>query len=286
MSRKDETFVILGESKEEAERSVFEAFIEIHPNFADQPIKSWDRGADWPDFLCRGLSGSRIGVELTEWVNTDQIASAKADQDMKLPFLSIIDSENVAPPRNIDSVTIEVRHKAPSTISGQQQFRSELYAYIESVDAKWATGAPHGRQACFVSNFNGYPCLSKYLAWMELCPRSTVLSGARWVRFPARGGYYTPQPMLAALLENIRKKIAKYPALISGHALDQLDLIVYYARAILYNTPYDTPEFGIRDVAEAVSLGLDGDPGCFDKIFLFVPIEKENKVFQLWPLLR
>lgn len=67
---------------------------------------------------------------------------------------------------------------------------------------------------------------------------------------------------------------------------DQLDLIVYYARAILYNTPYDTPEFGIRDVAEAVSLGLAGDPGCFDKIFLFVPIEKENKVFQLWPLLR
>ena len=67
-------------------------------------------------------------------------------------------------------------------------------------------------------------------------------------------------------------------------ALDQLYLIAYYGRAILYNSPYDTPEFGIRDIAEAVSRELATNPGHFHKIFLFSPIEKENKVFQVWPV--
>ena len=86
-----------------------------------------------------------------------------------------------------------------------------------------------------------------------------------------------------ALVENIQKKTKKYPTLSREQALDQLYLIAYYSNPILYNSPYDTPEFGIRDVAEAVSQELAANPGHFHKIFLFSTLEKKNKVFQLWP---
>ena len=283
MSLRDETFVFLADDKETNERRVFEAFVEIHPNFADQPIMSWDKGANPPDILCHAFSGGRIGVELTEWVNTDQIASAKAEQDLHFPYLGIVRSEGVPPPENIESVTICARRKAPLTVSEQQRFRAELYGCIESAAAKLAPS--NGRQSVFVHDLSGYPWLSKYVAWMELWPRPAVSrrTAARWVRFPARGGFYTPQPMVAALSENIQKKTERYSTLSREQALDELHLIVYYGSAILYNSPYAAPGFGIRDVAEVVGQALATNPGHFRKIFLFSPIEKKEKVFQLWP---
>lgn len=205
------------------------------------------------------------------------------EQDLHFPYLGIIGSESVPPPRNTESVTVGIRHKAPVTTSEQQQFRTELYRCIESADAKLAP--PHGLQSVSVYDLSGYPCLSKYVAWMELWPSPAVPrhSATRWVRFSARGGFYSPQLMVVALLENIQKKTGKYSTLSREQALDQLYLIAYYDRAILYNSPYDTSEFGIRDVADAVNRALATNPGHFHKIFLFSPIEKKNKVFQVWP---
>jgi hypothetical protein len=65
--------------------------------------------------------------------------------------------------------------------------------------------------------------------------------------------------------------------------LDELYLVVYYNSAILYNTPYDTPGFGFRDVGEVASQQLSLNPGQFQKVFLFSPIEKNGKVLEIWP---
>lgn len=92
--------------------------------------------------------------------------------------------------------------------------------------------------------------------------------------------------MMDALLRNIRKKAAKYSTLSREQALDELYLIAYYDRAILYNSPYATLGFGIRDVADAVSQELAANPGHFHKVFLFSPIEKTDKIFQVWPITR
>jgi hypothetical protein len=53
-----------------SEKIIFDAFLRIQPDFADEAITSWEQTkADPPDVLCVTRSGRRIGVELAEWLN-------------------------------------------------------------------------------------------------------------------------------------------------------------------------------------------------------------------------
>lgn len=45
----------------------------------------------------------------------------------------------------------------------------------------------------------------------------------------------------------------------------------------------ETLTFKFVDVARAAADFIGDDPGAFDRIFLFVPHEMQQKVFQLYP---
>jgi len=47
------------------------------PGFAGEAIASVVDGPDPPDVLCAAASGRRVGVELTKWVEHNQITSGK-----------------------------------------------------------------------------------------------------------------------------------------------------------------------------------------------------------------
>ncbi len=285
MALKDQTFIFLGEDKQTTERQVFEAFCDIQPNFPGRSLKNWERGANPPDFLCQDFSGQRIGVELTEWVNEGQIAAEKARQDLIMGYLQIIQSERETPPKNIEFVTLAPNRKAPSR-KGVEEFRRQLFECIGEVDSRWDSPvSPVGAQPRLQWEFPNHSRLSKHLGCIQYWPvfKSRTPLGIRWIRFRPRGGAYNPEAMVSTLIQIIRKKTAMYKSLHRAQQLSELYLVAYYGSAMLYNPPYHGLNFGFQEVASAISAELSSNAGCFDKVFLFSPVEKNEKILQVWP---
>ena len=95
------------------------------------------------------------------------------------------------------------------------------------------------------------------------------------------GGAYSEDSMVAALKTRLADKIQKYAARPSG--LDEFDLLVHYDLAWAYNSPVETLTFKFGDAACAGAEFIGDDSGAFDRIFLFVPHNDKQKVFQLYP---
>src|SRR6266852_3812006 len=78
------------------EKLIFDSFLQACPDFANEPIDSWDVVEEWypkrgldppaepfdkrPDVICITSSGKKIGVELKSWVNREQITEARKQE--------------------------------------------------------------------------------------------------------------------------------------------------------------------------------------------------------------
>jgi len=94
--------------------------------------------------------------------------------------------------------------------------------------------------------------------------------GENWIRFPARGGWFTEDAALESLYELLADKTERYGG--AGTGFDQLCLVAYYNSALIYNTPLETPHFGFKNAADWAKGIIDDDPAPFHRIFLFVAI--------------
>jgi hypothetical protein len=152
------------------------------------------------------------------------------------------------------------------------------------VDTRWESEQDwHSPQGCSWTDFSRYPTLGKYLDLVRFhpCDGTSGGGGVLWIAFPARCGFYSEQTMVAALLVRLEDKIQKYAAQPLG--LSEFHLLVHYDLAWEYNTPAETPTFKFEDDARAAVSFIGDDPGVFDRIFLFVPHNEAQQVFQLYP---
>jgi len=283
MSAGNESFIFSGADKETAEHQVFQTFYEIEPNFLGRPIRDWCKGANPPDVLCHDPSGKRIGVELTEWLKGSQMAREKAQQSLWDSYSRIIRSDCEIPPRNIEHVRIGLKSDALPVESEQDEFRRELLNCIRHQDATWP--GTRSLQNYEQFKFQNHVILAKYVAWIRYwpCRPSERGLGIEWVRFPTRGRFYATQDMYDQLITIIRKKTRKYSNLHRQQSLDELYLIVFYSKGFLWNPPYSGPSWGFREIAEAAGQFVSQNPGPFQKVFLFSPVERNEKVLQVWP---
>jgi len=105
--------------------------------------------------------------------------------------------------------------------------------------------------------------------------------------FRNHGGAYTPDWMRDALVDNIKRKIAKYTkphnkARLQQQQLVEFYLLAYYDEAVLHNTPYDAPGFGFEEIVATLARELAANPHPFDKVFLYSPLETHSAI-QPWP---
>lgn len=277
--------------KERNEEANFRAFLETQAGFAGRPIKDWQRGGDPPDVLCLDSNGERIGVELMQWVNEQQMAVSKARYALEESYLRIIRSPDESPPENLGLIWLRAKDRTRLDPTRATEFREELYGCVRQVNDAWSLHPEwNDPQGYDFEDFTGYPCLAQHLDGLHfMCPqRFKPGLGAEWITFPAHGGAYTPLRMRDALLENVRKKIMKYSQpqnqqKLKGQQLDEFHLLAYYDEAVLHNSPYHAPGVGFREIAGVVARELATTTHPFDKVFLFSPIEKSQKVLQVWP---
>jgi len=270
------------------ETNAWNGFLSAEPKFAGEEIASWASGPDPPDVLCTTVSSRTVGVELTKWVERDQLESGKTRERIENNYLRIAASERERRPDNIGRVWLYDRHRRVKP-KHEAQFRQQLYACIAEqtalADPEWDTpqGAP-------VRDFTRYPVLGKFLDSIWIHPRSRqqyLEPGGKWILFEDNaGGAYPHESMVKAALDRICAKIDDYEELDlhAQHNLDELYLLCHYDNeALLYNTPVHTVGFGYENLVAKVVEVLAQEHGVFDKIFLFHPWES-REVVQVYPV--
>lgn len=272
-----------------AEKKTFAAFLDAAPGFAGEAVADWTQPKrDPPDVLCTTATGRQVGLELTEWLDEGQITEAKGMESIQESILKAINPE---PPNNTEHIHLawlRTRPKARVKPAGASAFRAELLKLVGEVDARWdGERGWQSPQGCWWTDFSRYPTLAKYPSQVTFFPRAAFLDwpptrgGHHWLTFECRGGAYSEDSMVAALLARLEDKIQKYAARPVG--VNEFHLLVHYEQAWAYNSPVETPWFKFVDAARAGADFIGDDPGAFDRIFLFVPHEGTRKVFQLYP---
>jgi len=268
-----------------AETVIFEAFVAACPDFAGRKLKC-ERGADPPDFVGTDAEGKRVGVELGEWLNEEQMGASVARERKKDSFMNALKSEEVEPPTNVGMVWMGRPDHVRLRAEDVGQFQKEIFACVAEIDARWQENEEwHSPQGHQITDLSKYPTVAKYLATLRFIPRERMptIKGIAWLSFPGEGGAYTPRDAVDALLALIRKKTEKYADLHEKQNLAELYLVAFYDRALIHNTPYIAPHFGWDEIAAIASAEIAKNPGAFQRVFLFNSLPEDRTVTLLWP---
>jgi len=188
----------------DGERTAWSGFLAAESQFAGEELTSEGPGPDPPDIFCVGKSGKKIGVELTKWVEHEQITEGSGRKLLEDGYLTVIRSETEPKPDRIGRVVLYDKSKRLKP-EDRGQFRSELFVLIAKESAtpdppddpqrppvavpSWNT--PQGGP---IRDFTGFPTLAKYLDEIWIYPRETFDFPAEpWVMFELSGGAYTPR---------------------------------------------------------------------------------------------
>jgi hypothetical protein len=281
------------------ESTTWSRFLAAAPQFADEEIVGGGEGPDPPDVLCTSISGKVIGVELTKWVEHDQVTGARGRELLENSYLKVIGSENEPRPEHIGRVFLHDKSLRIRQNDGPA-FRAELFDFLTRENGKplpslnphspiparyWNTVRNWNAQGAPVRDFATYPIIEKYLSDIWIYPRETrgeLPTGMPWILFEVPGGAYTVQWMVQAVIDRILDKISKYEHddIRIRHTLGEFDLLCYYCdEALLHNSPIHAVGFGFPELAARVKQTLAAAPRVFDRIFLFnsyenVPVMK------------
>jgi len=281
------------------ERSIFESFLRVRPDFAGELLRGWIQPPqDPPDILCMTISGRSIGVELGEWLNEDQMTNAKGLEAIQNSMLRAIGTQPDNRCGNIYYAWLSPLPKARVKPADATAFREEIFRLVEDVDRRWDQEPDwQSPQGCFFTDFTRYSTLRKYLQLVRFFPRRcyggwppkgrvtkrTWPAGCDWLTFRMPGGAYNQDAMLDALCDILARKIEKYEAKPPEVLMDDFYLLIHYNQALLYNTPVETVFFKFEDAARAGSEFIGDDPGVFGKVFLILALHPGEKIFQLYP---
>ena len=268
------------------EKAIFASFLRACPDFASEPIVEWEVVDEWynkraldpppppfdkrPDVIAITESGKKIGIELKNWINQDQIDEAKKEEKTRDAILKAIGPQQSNETKHIGYVRLWARQEKLLPRDAEE-FRKQIFALVGQRDTAWSQ-KPDWEQEQLedVRDFTGFPILKKYLHSVEIHPWPRFPTA--WIQFPSRGGAYSPTDMLGTLNnaltahtnddrynKDLRKRVG----------LDEVYLLVHYdSRAFAYNTPFAGPNFGFEEAAEFASKKLAGNGGHFDRVFL------------------
>jgi hypothetical protein len=265
--------------KRDHEKAIFRAFLDLEPEFAGERLAEWEQPEDereFPDIRAKSVSGRRVGVELGEWLNEEEIAAAKSKESVEASILSAIGEQGANSTRHVDFVWLHPKLDVRVKSSEAAAFRDQIFALIQDCDRRWPNErwwhSPQGAQLTG-DELAAYPTIAKYINVVKLWPKRDGHgwpAGVDWILFPARVGSFDRETMFKPLRELIAEKIAHYGPNRTG--FDGLSLVVFYNLAWIYNSPAETPLFTFEDAAARVRQLLSSGLGPFDRVFLFLAL--------------
>lgn len=268
--------------KRERERALFGAFYQLEPEFLGEAVASWDQPLDerdFPDIVGRSITGRKVGVEIVEWLNEEEIKAAKQQERLEQEVLQTIGEQGVNPTGHISHVWLFP--KGPIASRDAAGFRDQLFASILECDRRWPD-EPYWRPGHRLvgEDLARYPLLARYLDAIHLFPAEARGQWEEnWITFRLRGGVFGRETMFKPLREAVAEKVGHYSTNRTG--LDHISLLVVYDQAWIYNPPAETPFHTFEDAAAELREMIGDGRGVFERAFLYIATEP-GRVLRVW----
>jgi hypothetical protein len=268
-------------NKRDLERAIFEIFLEAVPEITVQLSSFKQPDDDPPDILCSMADGQRVGFELKQWLDEDQMRNAKGRERIEESILQSVGEQPPNDNQHVARVWLFPKLKIGVKPTEQEAFREELFGLIREIDERWPHEPMwHSPQGHRYDELTEYPTLTKYLHNVQFYPLEFDRGwegSTRWIRFPYRGGHYSEKTMVNALLETIAESVEYYRGTRLGY---EFDLLIHLSQAYQYNTPVETLKFSYDDAAQLASEFIGDDTGSFNNIYLLIAVE-QPRVYRL-----
>lgn len=260
--------------KREHEHTLFKAFVELEPEFAGEALADWHQPKQenaFPDIVGTTVSGRRVGVELGEWINQDEMQAAKAKEQREEEFLAAVGDQGTNTTQHIQFVWLHPKAKARIAPVDASEFREQLFGFIHDCDRRWP-GERFWRvgHRAAGDELAPYPKLARYLDAITLWPsEGEGQFTTNWITFPMPCGSFDRETMWAPLRKLVADKIGHYGSTNIG--FEVLSLVIVYNQALIYNSPAETPLFSFED-AVAELREMIHDPSPFHRVFLHIAL--------------
>jgi hypothetical protein len=264
------------------EIDLFESLRRDNPTFERDVVK-WEPGQDPPDFVGIRENGTKIGVELTEWLDGDQASVSIRRAEAQMTFWMALNTNTPTHPKNCSVVQISLKGDGVRLREkDEKKFRAEFFELIAHLDARWESLRARLTMPVW-TDFSGRPTVAKYVAALVFLTHPLGHhSEKQWVTFEGSGGAYSPQWAMESLLARIRTKIL-YRGISETYGLSELILIAHRGiKGIMHNTPYEGTDFGLDNIIGEVRTVLGQDARPFGRIYLYFAFN-EGRLIQVWP---
>jgi hypothetical protein len=266
--------------------------------------------ADPPDFLATCSDGGKIGLELTSWLNSDQVREGRGRECMRGDLLKAIDEQNHSRPKNFGFAVIMPQWGAKIKKDDYQGLCTEFHSAVQEIDARWkALRRKHWRPLraeerfdyeTYLTDLEGYSTLRRYVSsiWFaEAIETNATRIEESWVSVEQDGALYNRMWSIQALKTAIEAKFDLYEkpntkAHLEAQNLDKFYLLVHTdPDRSSYNTPYQTfhqmrisPIEGLAEVARFATGSLNSRcPKVVDAVFLLYHLRNASWLAQIWP---
>ena len=295
------------QSHEEREQAVL-ADLQTHfPDFtgASRRWTAVPAGQDPPDFIGAGPAGT-LGLELTEWLDGDQMAAAKARESQRDQVHRILATkwEEEHQPRNFRGAFLIMGNERIAR-GDEAPLRKQFFAHAAEIDGAWFNHPDRTRDVLYVAEFPGYPLIAKYFNVRYIGGEP---HGLCWIHTSGDGGAYDPLAAVEVLTRAIDRKLIDYSSApkqlhLKTHRLSELGLLVHCGfNAYAYNTP--SGPLSLEEIAGRAAAYYAAHPQrqVFDRVWFFASLDSAdglNALFgfppgegrvrwlaQLWPEFR
>jgi hypothetical protein len=127
-------------AKRDHERALFEAFLDLDPEFSGEGLEVWaqpEDEKDFPDIKGKSVSGRRIGIEIGEWLNEDEMSAAKRKERTEAEILEVLGDQGVNPTQHIRYVWLHPKAKGRIARAEAPAFREQFFELTMECDARW-----------------------------------------------------------------------------------------------------------------------------------------------------
>ena len=152
------------------------------PDFVGEPVEGNPTQpsdeTDFPDVICTTVSGKRIGVELGQWLNEQELETAKSMERIQNSILDAIGTQGNNETDNIYVVWPKAKAKVRIKSEDKAAFQKEIFEFITEVDKRWGSEGfrygPSGYEAQ-AEDLKLFPQLAKYLHTLRFFLEAVVL---------------------------------------------------------------------------------------------------------------
>jgi hypothetical protein len=277
-------------SQHDREKIVIEGLESSFPHFAGDLIWSpTPAGQDPPDLIGTG-SQTRLGLELTKWLDGPQMSVAQAHLTKREQMLTALLHDPAKDYRPTFFTLVEITPDWSVRLDPKDEpaLRAEFFGNLEAIDKAWQTHPMRQSLLLVQTDFSVFPTVVKYIKSIKFValPKNEYL----FVDLVEAGGKYSPNTALDALKTAIDKKLSDYAtpekqAHLAASKLTELGLLVH---GDFDTFAYNTPHGRLAEVGQEASAFYASHPdsSVFGRVWLYYalkPASKWNEMIGLKP---